>query len=149
MIYVASSWRNEFQPEVVQILRTACGLEVYDFHNPEPGDDGFHWSEVDGGWRSWDAVAFRRALEHPIAERGFGKDKAALDAATAGLLVLPCGRSAHLEIGYLAARGVPTAVWFPTAETQVEPELMLKVCDRILIGGDELVFWGNALRGAA
>ena len=31
-IYVASSWRNEFYPEVVQLLREA-GHEVYDFHN--------------------------------------------------------------------------------------------------------------------
>ena len=31
-IYVASSWRNEFYPEVVAKLREA-GHEVYDFHN--------------------------------------------------------------------------------------------------------------------
>jgi len=31
-IYVASSWRNEYYPEVVAKLREA-GHEVYDFHN--------------------------------------------------------------------------------------------------------------------
>ena len=32
-IYLASSWRNERQPQAVQILRDA-GHEVYDFRNP-------------------------------------------------------------------------------------------------------------------
>ena len=32
-IYVASSWRNTYYPEVVQALRDA-GHEVYDFRNP-------------------------------------------------------------------------------------------------------------------
>jgi hypothetical protein len=32
-IYLASSWRNERQPELVRILREA-GHEVYDFRNP-------------------------------------------------------------------------------------------------------------------
>ena len=42
-IYVASSWRNEFYPEVVEKLREA-GHEVYDFRNPPSGDPGFKWS---------------------------------------------------------------------------------------------------------
>ena len=45
-IYVASSWRNTYYPEVVQALRDA-GHEVYDFRNPPSGDPGFHWSDVD------------------------------------------------------------------------------------------------------
>lgn len=40
-IYVASSWRNNRQPDVVKFLRD-LGHEVYDFKNPKPGDDGFH-----------------------------------------------------------------------------------------------------------
>lgn len=45
-IYVASSWRNPYQPVVVGELRF-MGHEVYDFRNPEPGSHGFHWSEID------------------------------------------------------------------------------------------------------
>ena len=36
-IYVASSWRNERQPDVVQALRNA-GHDVYDFRHPH-GED--------------------------------------------------------------------------------------------------------------
>lgn len=35
-IYVASSWRNVFQQDVVDILRN-LGHEVYDFKNPHMG----------------------------------------------------------------------------------------------------------------
>ena len=43
-IYVASSWRNERHPGVVELLRIA-GHEVYDFRNPEDGDS---WILVEG-----------------------------------------------------------------------------------------------------
>lgn len=36
-VYVASSWRNKLQPDVVAIIR-AAGHEVYDFRNPEEGE---------------------------------------------------------------------------------------------------------------
>ena len=39
-IYVASSWRNEYYPEVVAKLREA-GHDVFDFRNPPSGDPGF------------------------------------------------------------------------------------------------------------
>lgn len=44
-IYVASSWRNDFQPTVVKYLREA-GYDVYDFKNP-PNRSGFAWSSID------------------------------------------------------------------------------------------------------
>jgi len=44
-IYVASSWRNPYQPEVVAALRKA-GHEVYDFRNPEDNPGGFHWADT-------------------------------------------------------------------------------------------------------
>ena len=45
-IYVASSWRNPYFPEVVEALR-AAGHEVYDFRNPPHGGAGFHWTDID------------------------------------------------------------------------------------------------------
>lgn len=36
-IYVASSWRNSIQAEIVAALR-AEGHEVYDFRNPGPNN---------------------------------------------------------------------------------------------------------------
>ena len=56
MIYVATSWRNWRQPKVVELLKRE-GHEVYDFHHPKPGNDGFHWSDIDAGWRRLDVQA--------------------------------------------------------------------------------------------
>ena len=54
-IYVATSWRNEEQPNMVNMLR-ADGHEVYDFRNP-PGQAGFGWEQIDPEWRGLDSFA--------------------------------------------------------------------------------------------
>jgi nucleoside 2-deoxyribosyltransferase len=122
-VYVASSWRNKYQQDVVAELRNA-GHEVYDFRNPRPGDHGFHWSEIDPKWQQWREFEYRDALKHPIAESGFASDFEAMQWADACVLVLPCGRSAHLEAGWFVGQGKPCAIFIP--ET-VEPELMYKM----------------------
>jgi nucleoside 2-deoxyribosyltransferase len=121
-IYVASSWRNTRQPEVVQALREA-GHDVYDFKQPAPGDNGFHWTEIDGGWKSWTPERFVAALAHPIAEAGYEKDMGALERADVCVMVMPCGRSASLETGYAIGAGKPTFILLSDGE----PELMFKM----------------------
>lgn len=122
-VYVASSWRNEHQPSVVDHLRRN-GFEVYDFRNPQPGDNGFHWSEISPTWQSWGPEEYREALQHPLAENGFATDMGALVAADAVVLVQPCGRSAHLELGWAIGAGKLGIVLLSEA---IEPELMNKM----------------------
>lgn len=119
-MYVASSWRNAHQPSVVAALRDA-GFEVYDFRHPEPGNDGFSWSEIDPAWQSWTPEHYREALTHPVAEHGFGRDFGAMQWADTCVLVLPSGRSAHLEGGWMAGTG--RRLYVLMLEPQ-EPELM-------------------------
>src|SRR5437773_122346 len=102
-IYVASSWRNERQQEVVRRLRVAAH-QGYDFKHP-PERTGFQWSQVDPQWQQWTPEAFRAALDHPVSQAGFESDWSAMLWADTGVLVLPCGRSAHLEAGYFAGAG--------------------------------------------
>jgi len=122
-IYVASSWRNTYQPEVVAKLRED-GHEVYDFKAPVPGNDGFRWSDIDPNWKDWDPGRYAQALDHPIAAHGHGLDMAALEAADLCVLVLPSGRSASFEYGYHWGRtGRPGIVYMPEP---CEPELMYR-----------------------
>lgn len=51
-IYVASSWRNPYYPEVVSRLRQE-GHEIYDFRNPPHGGNGFRWTEIDENAPNW------------------------------------------------------------------------------------------------
>jgi hypothetical protein len=134
-VYVASSWRNRIQPSVVSALRGA-GHDVYDFRHPRPGDDGFHWSAIDPAWQDWTPERFRAALEHPIAQSGFGSDMDALRACDACVLVLPCGRSAHLELGWAAGAGKRTLVLFTQRD---EPELMYRMLDGICVSVEEVI----------
>lgn len=126
-IYLASSWRNEHQPRVLTELR-AIGHEVYDFRNPQvqgpPGmpADGFSWKQTDPTWGSRlspDIVdRYKRMLAHPRASEGFAADYDAMRWADAFVLLLPCGRSAHLEAGWALGRGKPTIVLLPEPVTR-------------------------------
>ena len=134
-IYVASSWRNAFQQEVVKKLREA-GHEVYDFKNPKEGDKGFHWLEIDPNWENWTARQYRDALLHPVAERGFDSDYDAMEWADTCVLVLPCGRSAHIEAGYFD--GSKKRLIILLADEEVIPELMYKMADYVCVELDEV-----------
>lgn len=50
-IYVASSWRNSYYPDVVDRLRGE-GHKVYDFRNPPHGGGGFTWRDIDQAARN-------------------------------------------------------------------------------------------------
>ena len=126
-LYVASSWRCARQPAVVAALR-AAGHEVYDFRNP-PARAGFGWEEIDGGWKSWSPVAFLLALLHPLAEAGFASDFEAMQWADGCVLVLPCGKSAHLEAGWFAGAGKRLFILLDVM--RAEPELMYKMATTI------------------
>lgn len=134
-IYVASSWRNEIQQQVVGDLRL-LGHEVYDFRNPTPRNTGFKWESVDPGWKNWTTEQYREALSHHEAKKGFRLDYAGINWADTCVLVLPCGRSAHTEAGWMAGSGKEVFVYIPGSE---EPELMYKLCDGILINRAELL----------
>jgi hypothetical protein len=119
-VYVASSWRNLLQQGVVHALR-AARIDCYDYRQPVEGESGFRWSEIDPSWMGWKPEDWRKALSHPVAQHGFRRDLAAMSRADCCVLVLPCGRSAHLEAGYMAGACKPV---FTLAVEQVEPELM-------------------------
>ena len=142
-IYVASSWRNKYYPEVVQRLR-AAGHDVYDFRNPpsvpvtppnvtlspsEGSPSGFHWTDIDPDAPNWTFPQYAAGLTHPLAERQFKNDIDALEWADTCVLVLPCGRSAHTEAGWMAGRGKRVLAYIPE---MVEPELMYKLFDAVV-----------------
>jgi hypothetical protein len=134
-IYVASSWRNPYFPDVVERLRRA-GHEVYDFRNPPHGGAGFHWTDIDENAPHWTFEQYAEGLHHPLAERQFQADIDALTWADTCVLVLPSGRSAHTEAGYMAGAGKRVIVYIPE---MVEPELMYKLFDGVVGSLDDLV----------
>jgi nucleoside 2-deoxyribosyltransferase len=129
-IYVASSWRNEQQPALIKRLRKTFGeANVYDFRNPGPGKSGFKWEDISPKWKDWTAEDYIDALGNPIAEQGYQNDFQAMRAADVCVLLLPAGRSAHLEAGWMKGAGKKLIICTATGE---EPELMNKIADHIV-----------------
>lgn len=134
-LYIASSWRNQHYPSVVEALRNA-GFDVYDFRNPGPGEEPFKWEFVGNDWLDWTPEQYREKLKHPRSERQFGNDLRAMESCDACVLVLPCGRSAHTEAGWFAGRGRKVIVLIPEKQ---EPELMYKLFDGVACNVDEVI----------
>lgn len=144
-IYVASSWRNEFQPKIVSDLR-AMGHEVYDYKARGsgwglPGDETssvgpFSWSAIDPEWKNWDAAGYIEGLRDSIAQAGFNRDMEALQQADACIMVMPCGPSASMEFGYAAGAGKLAIVFI---EGIREPDLMVLMADLVTQNWDEVI----------
>lgn len=151
-IYVASSWRNNLQAAAVVHTLRAAGAEVYGFKNPSNATE-FKWADVDlVPWMGtqdnqrtpmpYEGVVevdkYLDSLEHPRAEEGFASDFAAMQAADIMVLVLPCGRSAHLKLGWAVGAGKRTAVLL---DDPVGPELMYKMVDYLATDLMDLLGW--------
>lgn len=148
MIYVASSWKNPIQIGVVAACQSA-GLDVYDFRNPVGKDTGFHWSEVLPTWRSdWPVglgeqtvpvEEYLEGVQSFRADEGFSHDFNAMQKCDTCVLVLPCGRSAHLELGWFVGQGKKTAILLE--QEFMVPELMYKMVDYLSPSLFDLLGW--------
>lgn len=108
LIYLIGSLRNPEVPVVAKALRDA-GYEVFDdwyAAGPE-ADDYWQRYEQDRGH------SYSVGLAGHAAQHVFGFDKTFLDRASAGILLLPAGKSGHLELGYLIGRGSPGYILMP------------------------------------
>lgn len=99
-IYVIGSLRNPEIPKVGNLLR-GIGLGVFDdwFSAGPRADD--HWKEYEQGRGN----SFKEALDGFACRHVFAFDRFHLDRTDASLLVLPAGKSGHLELGYSIGSG--------------------------------------------
>jgi hypothetical protein len=137
-IYVASSWRNTLQGLVVHTLR-AANFGVYDFKNP-PNGKPFSFDEV--GLKGDDPIPADQYLEllwgNDRVVEGFESDFGAMQEADVFVLVLPCGRSAHLELGWAVGAGKRTAILLDDPCT---PDLMYRMVDFVAPNVMDLLEW--------
>lgn len=138
------------QIAVVAALKSAArvtgdkAFTPYDFRNPKPGNQGFSWGQV--GMPSYNRQTngaipldeYLNGINHSIANEGFKLDFEAMQTCDRCVLVLPSGRSAHLEAGWFVGEGKPTAVLL---EDPCVPELMYKMFDYIAPNLFDLLGW--------
>ena len=99
--------------------------------SPPHNHGAFMWKNIDPDFDKWNVEQYKEGLLHPSSERQFNADLKALEWADTCLLVLPCGRSAHTEAGWMKGSGKRTIVYIPEMQ---EAELMYKLFD--LVSGD-------------
>ena len=109
-IYLASSWKNAEFVMVLEKLLAQQGFEIYNFCNPDAGHFSFNIAEelTNAGCKLTDVDAIS-ALTHPVIADSFKEaykcDKEAIDWCNCLIMLMPCGRSAHLEAGYAKGQG--------------------------------------------
>lgn len=95
--------------------------------------------EVKAKGSDWESIGeYLRMIEHPRALEGFDADFAAMEKADTFVMVLPCGKSAHLELGWAVGAGKRTAILL---EDPVEPELMYRMVDHLSTSVIDLLGW--------
>lgn len=99
-VYIMGSMRNAQVPKVAKVLRLAGWDAFDDWHCTGPESDDF-WQKYEKQRRR----SYAEALAGWHARDVFEFDKKHLDRCDIGVLVLPAGKSAHIELGYLVGCG--------------------------------------------
>ncbi len=105
-IYLIGSLRDKRIPEIANELRRDTGHEVFDdWFAPGPRADD-HWRE----YETARGRSYKEALEGYAATHVFAFDTHHIESSQIGVLILPSGKSCHLELGYMIGSGKATYV---------------------------------------
>jgi hypothetical protein len=99
-IYIIGSLRNPKIPQIAKALRQDGHHVFDDWFSPGP--------QCDDEWQNYERQrgrTYKEALEGYHAEHQFGFDLKYIRDAEVGVLVLPAGKSGHMELGYMIGRG--------------------------------------------
>jgi hypothetical protein len=132
MIYLIGSLRNPNIPVIANRLREE-GFEVFD-------DWYASGPEADKYWREYELGRGRllpEALKGHVANHVYGFDIDHLHQADAVVLVMPAGKSAHMELGY--ARGRGQAGYVLLEDDPDRYDFMYKMVSGLFFSLDELI----------
>ena len=134
-IYLIGSLRNPAIPKIGQRLRDETGYEIFDdWYSAGP--------DADDNLRDYERArghTYREILDGHAAKNIFNFDRYHLQTSDAAVLVLPCGKSAHLEGGWMLGQGKPLAVLAMNEPERVE--VMHQFTDFVALDIEELIGW--------
>lgn len=132
-IYVIGSLRNPNIPDIGNKLRE-LGYDVF--------DDWFAAGPTaDDCWKEYEqrrGRGYARAIKGAAARHVFEFDHKHLTRCKACLLVLPAGKSGHLEFGWMLGRGKWGYVLFD-GEPGERWDVMYQFADRLFFSVDEML----------
>ena len=120
-IYIASSWKNQKAVIALAEYLERYGFEVDAFCRVSDKRYAFHWSELvdeEADLANYDAIEM---LADPRTQRAYTEDKKWIDWSDCVIMLMPCGRSSHLEGGYAKGQGKLLYIYgdFPKGEFEV------------------------------
>jgi hypothetical protein len=131
MIYLIGSLRDPKIPKIAKKLRET-GLEIFD-------DWYAAGYEADDKWRDYEIERGRtyiEALEGLAANHVFTFDLKYLNESKAAILILPCGKSGHLEFGYIIGQGKPGYILLDTPDRW---DVMYKFATKVFTDLESLI----------
>lgn len=136
-VYVMGALRNPRVPELANKIR-AFGFEVFDdWYSPGPDADEY--------WQAYEKQRGRtylEALRGAHAQDIYEFDKSHLDSCDFAVMVMPCGKSAHMEMGYLTGRGKMVFILFDGEPDRYD--IMYLFAQDVFMNEDDLL---HTLRG--
>lgn len=132
-IYLIGSLRNPRIPQIAAELRKTHRV-FDDWHAFGPKSDD-HWKEYEQAR----GRTHREALAGAAARNAFEFDKRNIDASHIGVLIMPAGKSGHLELGYMLGSGKLGYILFPDGEVEDRWDVMHCFATAVLFSVDELV----------
>ena len=132
-VYLIGSLRNPKLPLFGNELR-AIGIDVFDdwWGAGELADDSWRQHETIKG-RSFEEALGSRWVEHIVEF-----DLEHLNSSDVGVLMLPAGRSGHLELGFLIGRNKLTYVLFD-GEPYNRWDIMYNLATKVFLSQDLLL----------
>lgn len=131
-IYTVGSLKAHVEVEALSARLRLNGHEVFD-------DWVSAGAEADAIWQAYEqdrGFTYFEALERPSAVKNFEFDLHWLGWADTGVLWLPAGKSAHLELGWLGGHGAETHVVFDGQPKKFD--LMYKLADYLWEDAEQL-----------
>ena len=125
-IYIASSWKNYESVFAHAYHLRKKGYEVDAFVDSSQGRYVFDWREIAKDRNKLNAITF---LEDNRSQKAFKEDKKWLDWCDVCILLLPAGRSSHLEAGYIKGQKKKLIIYCPTRFPKGEFDVMYGFAD--------------------
>lgn len=137
VLYLIGSLRNARIPELAKTIRR-------DHNDCEVFDDWYAAGpEADDFWKTYEQArgrSYQEALAGHAAKNVFAFDKRNLDRATHALLVLPAGKSGHMEVMY-ACYGVGAKTAILLDPDDVRWDVMYQFVPTVLNNDKEINEW--------
>lgn len=125
--------KNDQVPIIANLIEKELGIEAFcDWFSPG--------EEADDKWREFEKLrgrSFKQSFYGPHTENVFAFDKKHLDRTDGVLLVMPGGKSAHLELGYTVGKGKPAFILFDKEPDRYD--IMLRFVNDIYMSKEEMI----------